>query len=50
MSLLGLKPFYPLSLFKYGWGYGRNYFYTSKNNLYPESRINFLKIISILEI
>ena len=39
----GLKPFYPLSLFKYSWGYGRNYFYTSKNNLYPESRINFLK-------
>ena len=39
----GIKPFYPLSLFEYSWGYGRNHFYTSKNNLYPENRINFLK-------
>ena len=39
----GIKPFYPLSLFEYNWGYGRDHFYTSKNNLYPENRINFLK-------
>ncbi len=39
----GVKPFYPLSLFEYSWGYGRNHFYTSKNNLYPGNRINFLK-------
>ena len=45
----GLKPFYPLSLFEYSWGYGRNHFYTSKNNLYPGNRINFLKIINTLE-
>ena len=38
----GIKPFYPLSLFEHSWGYGRNHFYTSKNNLYPENRINFL--------
>ena len=38
----GIKPFYPLNLFKESWGYGRDHFYTLKSNLHPDSKINFL--------
>ena len=38
----GIKPFYPLALFKKQWGYGRDYFITKADNITPLGQINFL--------
>ena len=39
---VGIKPFYPLILFSGKWGYGREYFYTLENNIYPIKKYNFI--------
>jgi hypothetical protein len=38
----GIKPFYPLTLLKNKWGYGRDYFMTQENNLTPSNQIDYI--------